>query len=81
MNSVGVVRNIDDLGRIVLPRELRGTLEIPKKCSLEFYLDDEIIVIKKYQPGCIFCGDVDDVVKYKGKNICSTCLTEMKTSI
>ncbi len=81
MNSVSLVRYVDYLGRIVLPRKLRGTLEIPNKCPLEIYVDGEIIVLKKYQPGCIFCGDANNVVNYKVKNICSTCLTELKTYI
>ena len=62
-----------------MPRELRGILEISNKCPLEIYVDSEMIVLKKYQPGCIFCGDANNVVNYKGKNICLTCLTELKT--
>jgi len=81
MNSVSLVRYVDHLGRITLPTELRGILEISDKCPLEIYVDGKIIVLKKYQPGCIFCGDANNVVNYKGKNICSTCLTELKTSI
>ena len=81
MKSVGLVRKIDNLGRIVLPRELRESLGIDIKCPLGFYIDGDAIVLKKYQPNCIFCGNVDNVVKYKEKNICSTCLTEIKTSI
>jgi len=81
MKSIGLVRNVDNLGRIVLPMELRETLSIHDKCPLGFYVDGEIIILKKYQPDCIFCGDVNDVINYKGKNICSTCLTEMKTYI
>jgi len=81
MKAVGLVRKVDTLGRVVLPRKLRGSLGIDIKCPLGFYIDGDAIVLKKYQPDCIFCGNVDNVVKYKGKNICLTCLTEMKTSI
>ena len=67
MKSTGIVRKVDELGRIVLPIELRRTLEIAERDSL-----------KKYEPACIFCGDAKDVVNYKGRNICRTCLDEMK---
>ena len=79
MKSIGLVRNVDNLGRIVLPAELRVQLGIPVKCPLEVYIDNKIIIFKKYQPGCIFCGDVTDIAKYKGKSICPTCLAEIKT--
>ena len=77
MISTGIVRNLDALGRIVLPKELRGTLEIAVKDSLEIYVEDEFIILKKYQPECIFCGDAKDVEDFKGKNICPVCLKEL----
>ena len=72
MKSTGVVRRVDELGRIVIPIELRRTLDI------EIYVDGEQIILKKYEPACIFCGDARDVVNYKGKNICQKCLDELK---
>ena len=81
MKSLGIVRKIDELGRIVLPAELRNSLGIEKKFPLEIYVEGEHIILKKYQPDCIFCGDVKDVAKYKGKNICPSCLEELRTSI
>jgi len=81
MKSIGIVRKIDTLGRIVLPMELRNVLGISEKCPLGYYIDGEVIILKKYQPDCIFCGNVNDVVNYKGKNICPTCLAEIKTYI
>ncbi|KOF55730.1 AbrB family transcriptional regulator [Clostridium sp. DMHC 10] len=80
MKSTGVVRRVDELGRIVIPMELRRTLEIAEKDSLEIYVDGEKIIFKKYQPACIFCGDAKDVVNYKGKNICKSCLEELKSN-
>ena len=78
LKSTGIVRKVDELGRIVLPIELRRTLDIAEKDSLEIYVDGSQIILKKYEPSCIFCGDARNVVNYKGKNICTSCLAEMK---
>ena len=78
MKSTGTVRRVDELGRIVLPIELRRTLDITERDSLEIYVDGSSIILKKYQPACIFCDDAKDVVSYKGKNICAKCLKELK---
>ncbi len=69
---------MDELGRIVLPIELRRILSIGEKDSLEIYVDGDTIMLKKYAPCCVFCNDTDAVVTYKGKNVCSTCLRELK---
>lgn len=78
MKSTGIVRKVDELGRIVLPIELRRTLEIAERDSLEIYVDGSTVILKKYEPACIFCNDAKDVVNYKGRNICRNCLEEMK---
>ena len=78
MKSTGIVRKVDELGRIVLPIELRRTLDIAERDSLEIYVDGSSIILKKYEPACIFCGDAADVTSYKGRNICRNCLEEMK---
>jgi len=78
MKSTGIVRKVDELGRIVLPIELRRTLDIAEKDSLEIYVDGSSIVLKKYQPACIFCDDASNVINYKGKNICAACLKELQ---
>lgn len=78
MKSTGIVRKVDELGRIVLPIELRRTLEIAERDSLEIYVDGSTIILKKYEPACIFCGDAKNVVNYKSRNICKSCLDEMK---
>lgn len=67
MKSTGIVRPVDTLGRIVLPVELRRTLDIDIKDSLEIFVDGEFIMLKKYQPSCIFCDSMDDIVSYHGK--------------
>lgn len=78
MKSTGIVRKVDELGRVVIPIELRRTLQIAEKDALEIYVDGEKIILKKYEPACIFCGNADDVRIYKEKNICGTCIDEMK---
>lgn len=78
MKSTGIVRKLDQLGRIVIPMELRRTLDIAEKDAIEIYTDGEEIVLKKYEPACIFCGEAKDVINYKGKNICKNCKKELK---
>ena len=73
MNSTGVVRRIDSVGRFVLPIELRRTLQLEDSDSLEIFVEDNEIILKKYQPACIFCGNARDVEPYKGKNVCAEC--------
>ena len=77
MKSTGIVRKVDELGRIVLPIELRRTLDSEVKDALEIYVDCAQIILKMYEPACIFCGNAKDIVNYKGKNICRECLAEM----
>ena len=77
MKSTGIVRKVDELGRIVLPIELRRTLDIEVKDSLEIYVDGSQIVLKKYEPACVFCGNAKGVIHYKGKNVCHSCIREL----
>ena len=77
MKSTGIVRRIDDLGRIVLPIELRRTLGISDRDSLEIYVDQTSIILKKYEPACIFCSSADDIRHYKDKAVCAHCLKEL----
>ncbi|WP_234121151.1 AbrB/MazE/SpoVT family DNA-binding domain-containing protein [Clostridium hydrogenum] len=78
MKATGVVRKVDTLGRIVIPMELRRTFSIEEGDPLEIFVDGEQIILKKYQPACIFCGEGKDVVEYKGKKVCKHCLEELK---
>ena len=61
MKSTGVVRKIDELGRIVLPIEIRNNLDIKSRDAVEIFVDEDKIVLKKYEPACIFCGNASDV--------------------
>ena len=78
MKSTGIVRKVDELGRIVLPIELRRTLDIAEKDCLEIYRDGESIVLKKYQPACIFCDEADGITVFHGKNICAGCMKALR---
>ena len=78
LKSTGIVRQVDELGRITLPIELRRTLEINEKDSLEIFVEGNTIVLKKYEPSCMFCGNALNVISYKDRNICSDCLEELK---
>lgn len=77
MKSTGIVRKVDELGRIVLPIELRRTLDIDVKDALEIYVDGNQIILKKYEPACVFCGNAKDVIHYKHKNVCKACMKEI----
>ncbi len=79
MKSTGIVRKVDELGRIVLPIELRRTLDIAERDSLEIYIDGSSIVMKKYQPTCIFCDTAKDIVSFHGKNVCPKCIRAMQS--
>ncbi len=77
MKSTGVVRKLDNLGRIVIPIELRTTMGIAVKDTLEIFTEGDEIILKKYQPGCIFCNDARDVRLFKGKLLCKHCIAEL----
>ena len=81
MKSTGVVRKLDDLGRIVIPIELRRTMDIGLRDTLEIFVEDDKIILKKYHPACVFCNDARDVVQYKDKLICQHCLDELKKDL
>ena len=81
LKSTGIVRKVDELGRIVLPIELRRTLDIAEKDSLEIYMDGPSIVLRKYQPACIFCDDAKDVIMFHGKNICPKCIKALQETL
>ena len=78
MKSLGIVRKVDELGRIVLPIETRKRLDLGPKDPVEIFVEKDRVVLKKYEPCCIFCGDSKDVIYFKDKKICSKCLEELK---
>ena len=78
MKSTGIVRKVDELGRIVLPIEMRRTLDIGEKDALEIYVEGSSVILKKYKPSCIFCDATRSITMFKGKNVCPRCLKELK---
>ena len=78
VKATGIVRRVDELGRIVLPIELRRTLDIAEKDALEIYVEGSSIILKKYRPSCIFCDGAKDVSVFHGKNVCAKCLRELR---
>lgn len=74
MKATGIVRKVDEVGRIVLPIELRNSLGIAEKDPLEIYTDGKSIILKKYEPTCTFCGGAKDIVSFNGKNVCGKCV-------
>lgn len=77
MKSTGIVRKVDELGRVVIPIELRRTLNFGEKDSLEIFVEGDTIILKKYEPACVFCGQAKDVRNLKGKNVCPKCIEEI----
>lgn len=80
MKSTGIVRRVDELGRVVIPKEIRKNMSIEKKDPMEIYVSDDCIILKKYEPACVFCGEAGDIVAFKSKNICQNCLESMQHS-
>ena len=78
MKSTGIVRKVDELGRVVLPIELRNTLNIAPRDAVEIYTEGDSIVLRKYEPACTFCGSSNEITDFRGKNICAACLEELK---
>ena len=79
--ATGIVRKVDELGRIVIPMELRRTMGIEVSDSMEIYVDGEKIILKQYNPACVFCGNADELEYFRGKKICVQCLNEMQSVI
>ena len=77
MKSTGIVRKVDELGRIVLPSELRTTLNIKEKDPLEIFIEESKIILRKYEPSCVFTGVMDGLVEYKGKKVSIQAIKEM----
>ncbi|MBR0416312.1 MAG: AbrB/MazE/SpoVT family DNA-binding domain-containing protein [Firmicutes bacterium] len=78
MKSTGIVRKLDQLGRIVIPKELRTTFDIKETDPIEIFVDGTDIVLRKYQKSCVFCGESDGLVEFGGKVVCADCLKKIK---
>ncbi len=74
MKSTGIIRKIDELGRVVIPIELRRTMGIEQKDKIEIFVEGGSIILKKYEPSCIFCDGAEDIIQFQNKNICRNCV-------
>lgn len=82
MKSTGIIRRVDELGRVVIPIELRNKFGIAEKDPIEIYVEGSNIILKKHEPNCIFCGNSKNLTEYKGKLICDKChvqISELKS--
>lgn len=78
IKATGIVRKVDPLGRVVLPKELRQVFNMPEGTSLEMFTNDlGEIILKKYVPGCRFCGNVENLVTFGGENVCRRCINSL----
>ncbi|MCI5849128.1 MAG: AbrB/MazE/SpoVT family DNA-binding domain-containing protein [Lachnospiraceae bacterium] len=77
MRNTGIVRNLDNLGRIVIPKEMRRVLDIAEKDPIEILIQDETIILRKYEPVDIFNGDKEDLIDYCGKKVSKNTIKEM----
>lgn len=77
MKNTGIVRQIDEMGRFVLPKELRNSLDIKFKDPLVIYTENDMIILKKYAPSCTFCGSEDNTISFNGKLVCKTCIEKI----
>jgi transcriptional pleiotropic regulator of transition state genes len=80
MKVLGVTRPIDHLGRIGLPKELRDTMDLPENTVMAFFTEDDTIILRKHQTGCVFCGSMDRLTEFGGKNVCECCRDDFKKS-
>lgn len=78
MKSTGIIRNVDELGRIVIPKEMRKKMDIANSDPVEIYVEGNKIILTKYQPNCSFCASEENILEFKGKKICAECLNELK---
>ena len=81
MKSTGVVRKVDELGRIVLPSEIRQNMDIKVRDALEIFIDEGRIILQKYEPSCIFCNNAENIVYFQNKRVCSECLGKIKSQL
>ncbi len=77
MKSTGIIRKLDELGRVVIPKEIRNKLDIEEKDPIEIYVDGNSIILKKSVSGCIFCENPKDLISFKDKLICKKCLEKL----
>lgn len=81
MKTTGIIRKVDDLGRIVLPIELRRMLDIAERDEMEIFMENDSIILQKYEPACLFCSSSRGLVTYQNKNVCRECVRKLSDSL
>lgn len=81
MKSTGIIRRVDELGRVVIPIEIRNKFGIAEKDPIEIFVDGSNIVLKKYEQNCIFCGNTKKLLEYKGRLVCDKCASQIKETL
>ncbi len=82
MKATGMIRKVDELGRVVVPKELRKKFDITDNVdSFEIFVENDSIILKKYQPSCIFCGETEGITVFKNKNVCCDCIKKISESL
>ncbi len=81
MKATGIVRKVDELGRVVIPIELRNKFDIKVKDPIEIFVDSNTIVLKKYEPNCVFCGNTKELVSYNDKLVCEKCIEKLNNKV
>ena len=77
MKRTGIIRKVDELGRIVIPIEMRRTLGVDNRDPIELFIEAGAIILRKYAPGCVFCGNPKGIIEYAGKRVCRDCIRGM----
>ncbi len=78
MKSTGIIRKVDELGRVVLPVEMRRVLEIEERDAVEIFMEDDKIVLRKHENACVFCGTTAELKSFMGKDVCASCIQNLK---
>lgn len=78
MKNTGITKKIDNLGRIVIPNEILKTLNLKKQDTIEFFTEGECLILKRYTKDCSFCGNLENLIEFKEKNICKNCIDKLK---
>lgn len=78
MSDTGIVRRVDDLGRVVIPMELRRTLGIRVKDPISIHVEGERIILQKHVDSCVICGDTEETALFKGRPLCTACVREIR---
>ncbi len=79
MKSTGMIRDVDKVGRVVIPKEIRDNLGLEEGSPLEIFVENDMIILRKYTPSCLFCGSIEDLVTYEDKKLCRNCIEKLNT--